>query len=264
VVGIVGDSGGDIDDYVSNTFGDDDPPIRAAVLGVFAPGDNDQPPAIRFSHGRIFGFLAGYDPVKGQRAGVYGESVEQGVTGFGIGQGTGVYGVGNIGVRGEARDGTAAIQGRSSGRAPAGDFAGNVQVSGELTVQGQNLLALIRNLQQQVGQLQQKVSTLGMTDKGEPVVQPMQRPYIDAQVRTYTGGRQIIVTGSGFSPGDVIVRISDIGNGDEYGAGPVGLPYSSIQVPGNRVYHVCAQDTQTKDDNDLSGYVWSNIQRVQT
>jgi hypothetical protein len=80
------------------------------------------------------GFLAGDDPVFGLRAGVYGESDQQGVMGIGgIHGSTGVYGntkTGDgFGVRGETTTGTA-IWGRSLGSGLAGSFIGNVQVIG--------------------------------------------------------------------------------------------------------------------------------------
>src|SRR5206468_830265 len=67
-----------------------------------------------------FGFLAGNDPVFNQHAGAYGESDQQGVMGIGTtANATGVFG-GNktgagVGVRGETKDGVAAVQGQSFG-----------------------------------------------------------------------------------------------------------------------------------------------------
>jgi hypothetical protein len=83
----------------------------------------------------IIGYLAGPDPRLNQAAGAYGESDNQGVMGVGRGGGTGVLGIGWYGVRGQSGGG-AAIQGEASGNALAGQFLGNVHVSGDLMVDG--------------------------------------------------------------------------------------------------------------------------------
>jgi hypothetical protein len=72
------------------------------------------------------------------------------------------------------------------------------------------------------------------------------------------------VGGYGFSNNnEAIIRIMD-SVGNDYPVGPVGLPYNTTPVPPNRRYTISAQDTQTKDDNDLSGYLWSNSVTVQS
>jgi hypothetical protein len=135
VLGVVGDGPGDVGNYLETTVDNQSPPVKAAVVGVVALADGDTP-VTRLRDARMIGFLAGNDPAFGQHAGVYGESDQQGVIGIGDGAGTGVYGAGNFGVRGESTDGTAAIQGHSFGTALAGNFIGNVHFSGDHTVDG--------------------------------------------------------------------------------------------------------------------------------
>jgi hypothetical protein len=89
------------------------------------------------------GFLACLDPVFQQRAGVYGESAQQGVMGITTSDsGTGVYGGGAahahapgsncIGVRGETFTGVG-VQGQSfDADGLAGKFIGNIEVTGNL------------------------------------------------------------------------------------------------------------------------------------
>ena len=118
------------------------------------------------------GFLAGADPQFHQHAGVYGESDHQGVIGLTTASGgTGVFGGGTtaagggqIGVRGETDTGVG-VQGKSSSRKGlAGNFIGNVkitgdfnvegtgdvQVTGSLSVGGVDLLSTLQDLQKQV------------------------------------------------------------------------------------------------------------------
>ena len=85
-----------------------------------------------------YGFLAGRDPTFNERAGVYGESEKQGVTGVTSTDAefsTGVFGFskngGGVGVRGETVTGTA-VYGRSFGRGLAGKFIGHVEVTGDI------------------------------------------------------------------------------------------------------------------------------------
>jgi hypothetical protein len=142
VLGVVGDADPDVTEYLDVTISDQNPPVKAAVVGV-VPQGGDENKVTRFRDARMLGFLAGYNPVyNGRHAGVYGESDQDGVVGFGDGTGdsTGVYGAGNIGVRGESKDGTAAIQGQSFGTARAGNFIGDVWVDGDLNALGDILL----------------------------------------------------------------------------------------------------------------------------
>ena len=91
--------------------------------------------AILMEDASAIGFLAGNDPRLNAPAGVYGESSYQGVMGVGNGSGTGVFGTGNYGIRGEAEDGLAAVQGQSFGSAYAGQFLGNVRVTGDIIIE---------------------------------------------------------------------------------------------------------------------------------
>lgn len=104
-----------------------------------------------------FGTLGGSDPVFHQSAGVYGQSEQQGVMGLSSSEsGTGVYG-GNLkgagyGVRADIADGVAAvsgktfgtgaaIQGESDGTGLAGNFLGDVSVTGNITCKDGNVTA---------------------------------------------------------------------------------------------------------------------------
>jgi len=116
------------------------------------------------------GRLGGEDPVFREHAGVYGESDKQGVTGVTTTDfpfSTGVFGFsqngGGIGVRGETASGTA-ILGRSFGTGLAGSFQGSVaitgdlNISGKLSVTGNDVVQLIQTLQQDVNQLERDVN----------------------------------------------------------------------------------------------------------
>jgi len=100
-------------------------------------------PGVSGANGSSRGFLAGNDPQFNQQTGVYGQSDQQGVTGLtNVPNGTGVFGGGTtaadgrqIGVRGETVGGIG-VQGKSSGSGLAGDFAGDVHVSGDLNCDG--------------------------------------------------------------------------------------------------------------------------------
>jgi hypothetical protein len=110
------------------------------AVGVFAIGTKVgvSGSLFNFSAG---GFLAGTDPQFHQHAGVYGESGQQGVMGLtNAPKGTGVYGGGttatggdHIGVRGETFNSPGVgVQGQSFGTGLAGQFIGNVEVTGTL------------------------------------------------------------------------------------------------------------------------------------
>jgi len=115
------------------------------VLRVRIQGESTDPnvPAVSGTNGSSSGFLAGNDPQFHQQTGVYGQSDQQGVTGLtNVSNGTGVFGGGTtaadgrqIGVRGETVGGIG-VQGKSSGSGLAGDFAGDVHVSGDLNCDG--------------------------------------------------------------------------------------------------------------------------------
>jgi hypothetical protein len=136
---------------------------NAGVLGTGHGGPGVKGQIGAATAAETMGFLGGRDPQFEQRAGVYGQSDQQGVMGLTtVPKGTGVYGGGTsgangdqIGVRGETQSGVGvqgqsfgdgvAIQGRSFSRDKglAGQFIGNVHVqgnpgtsSGDLRVEG--------------------------------------------------------------------------------------------------------------------------------
>jgi len=116
------------------------PPLRGATT------DPGQMGVLGINHGRGVGFLGGRDLVFGQNVGVYGQSDEKGQGVFGHAthnEGTGVFGNsvgGGFGVRGETVGGIA-VQGQSFGIGLAGQFIGNVRVTGILTAERDILLA---------------------------------------------------------------------------------------------------------------------------
>ena len=146
------------------------PPLR----GVTAERGSG---VVGVSHAKkSLGLLGGSDRVFRQSAGVYGESIQQGVFGHSTDSvGTGVYGnsVGSgFGVRGDSTDGIA-VQGQCFGGGLAGKFIGNVEVTDNLVVQGRNINALlsqvqslanlvgrVQALEQTNQQLQQQVASL--------------------------------------------------------------------------------------------------------
>jgi hypothetical protein len=131
-------------------------PVTGAVAGVWpqvTPGTPGTPGVLKAV---AFAFLAGSEPKFNQPAGVYGESIREGVMGISSGPlGAGVVGMANqsgtnldpstggsgvlessyIGVRAETQTG-AAIVARTFGPGLAGLFSGNVRVQGNLEVTG--------------------------------------------------------------------------------------------------------------------------------
>jgi hypothetical protein len=78
---------------------------------------------------KSFGLLGGSDSVFGQNAGVYGESIQQGVLGYSTAaDGTGVFGSSHdgagFGIRGESTEGVA-VKGQSLGNGRGGEFISN-------------------------------------------------------------------------------------------------------------------------------------------
>jgi hypothetical protein len=118
---------------------------------------------IGVSHAKkSLGLLGGSDRVFRQSAGVYGESGQQGVFGHSTDSaGTGVYGnsVGSgWGVRGDSTDGIA-VQGQSFGNGLAGKFIGDVEITGNLILQGLDLQSLIQQLRL-VGNFAEQIQSL--------------------------------------------------------------------------------------------------------
>lgn len=105
--------------------------------GVTGASDDVRAPAVSGTNrvSGATGFLGGQDSLFHQHVGVFGESEQQGVFGSGKDVGTGVYGTGKFGVRGEVKDGVAAIQGQSFGTGLAGSFIGLVRVQGNVEAQ---------------------------------------------------------------------------------------------------------------------------------
>jgi hypothetical protein len=112
-------------------------------------GESTDPnvPAVSGTNGSSRGFLAGNDPQFHQQTGVYGQSDQQGVMGLtNVPNGTGVFGGGTtvaagkqIGVRGETLEGIG-VQGKSFGSGLAGDFVGDVHVSGKISASDVSLI----------------------------------------------------------------------------------------------------------------------------
>jgi hypothetical protein len=143
LVGAAADVSNIIDEVTNNPGPGFSQPVNAAFAGRNALSAGG---VAVYGEARTFngltttlGFLAGVDPRYNQRAGVYGESDNQGVMGFATGNGTGVFGAGAFGLRGES-SGVAAIQGLGFGAALAGQFLGNVHVTGNISVDGDVLL----------------------------------------------------------------------------------------------------------------------------
>jgi hypothetical protein len=155
VLGVVANGDGSSDSAVLNLFAQANVEgtlvlKTAGVVGVTTLEDSGAPTdsvgvygaSSNFSAETLptYGFLAGRDPTFKERAGVYGESDKQGITGVtstDLEFSTGVFGFskngGGVGVRGETVTGTA-VYGRSFGSGKAGKFFGDVDVSGNINV----------------------------------------------------------------------------------------------------------------------------------
>jgi hypothetical protein len=267
VIGVVADTGDDVQAYRDAAIDNLNVPVTAAVVGVEAYRMPPEPPESQETGilgARIFGFIAGTDPRDNTRSGVYGESDQRAVSGFGYMNGIGVYGSGHVGVQGIAAHGKDAL---------AGSFTGAVEVTGDLTVKGQSLLDMITDLQNQVKQLQNQVkqlqdqatqsSLIGMTDQGVPCVIPNNRPTIDwppQQGTTGSGQPYIVVNGNGFTNNKAIIRVIDNAGNDSGNPGP-NAPEADLPVVlylhQGRKYTISAGDPKQEDINDLSGYLWS-------
>jgi hypothetical protein len=139
LVGAAADVANIIDEVTNNPGPGFGQPVSAAFAGRNALSDGG---VAVYGEARTFlgratmvGFLAGVDPTYKQHAGVYGQSDNHGVIGVATGNGTGVFGSGYFGVRGES-NGQAAIQGQGFGAALAGQFLGDVHVTGNISVDG--------------------------------------------------------------------------------------------------------------------------------
>jgi hypothetical protein len=215
-----------------------------------------------------FGFIAGRSPFAGEVTGVFGQGPERGMIGIaGAGGGIGVYGgsVGGAGtgVFGDAGDHQAGVIGRSSGAAGVGVQAentggglaglfqgrvrveGNTEVAGALSVNGQDLLALIQQLAQQVSRLP------GQTNFGVPVARPA-RPILVLS----KSGTTVTINGQGFTP-DAQITLhhthTEPSNAEESTTG--AFPFVFNLEAGD---HMTAEATDgTRDAFDGTGFFWS-------
>ena len=135
------------------------------------------------------GLLGGSDRVFRQSTGVYGESVQQGVFGHSTDSaGTGVYGnsVGSgFGVRGDSTDGIA-VQGQSFGSGLAGNFIGDVEISGNLN--GHSLSQIVGK----IGELENAVKELReRLQWSQPRVSQSNVPMINVIYRDVNGGNHM-------------------------------------------------------------------------
>jgi hypothetical protein len=178
-----------------------------------------------------------------------------GANGFGVsgntafGAGTGVHGHTSTGV---------GVLGTSDNTGPAGRFQGNVEITGgKVTINGQDVLDLITQLQQQVTQLQQQVQNGGLTSFGQSVARPIpgSRPQL---ISTQTGAGAFTLTGSGFQPSidhiHIIRRAGFTSDQDIFVFGnfvilPVLSPGDSVTVIGT---------DKRGDPYDTTGLLWSD------
>jgi hypothetical protein len=161
-----------------------------------------------------FGFLGGRDPVFHETAGVYGESEQAGVFGnSNSAGGTGVHGrgggAGGFGVRGEiSGTGAAAIRGQvfGPGDALAGQFDGNVRVTGKVDVTGDIRLVngdCAENFDIGTGAPVDPGTVMVLGDEGQ--LFPNKAAY-DKRVAG-------VVSGAGmFQPGIILDNVASVGN----------------------------------------------------
>jgi hypothetical protein len=242
------------------------PPLR----GVTADRGSG---VIGVSHSKkSLGLLGGSDRVFRQSAGVYGESVQQGVFGHSTDSaGTGVYGnsVGSgFGVRGDSTDGIA-VQGQSFGSGLAGKFIGDLEITGNLN--GHSLSQLL----ERIGKLENAVKELReQLQWSQPRARPSNVPMLDILYGGVSDGnhRFNIRANSLEKNRPVTIRAKD--NSDFKfeisicNSGPNGsfddtsnpcsfkVPYSG---PHDRLF-IAITDGRP-DSNDLTGLLWSNTIR---
>ncbi|GAP98433.1 hypothetical protein [Leptolyngbya sp. NIES-2104] len=234
---------------------------------------------------KSLGLLGGSDRVFRQSAGVYGESIQQGVFGHSTDPtGTGVYGnsVGSgFGVRGESTDGIA-VQGQSFGGGLAGKFIGNVEVTDNLVVQGRNINALfsqiqslgnlvgrvqglegrVQTLEQENQRLKQEIAELKNQSSGGKLPAGSPNPQISV---TKKDGK-FVVTGSGFLASTTIsIRVVDTNQPQSYftysqsseSDGALNFQQSISCVMGASL-SFSASDGRVTSGNQI----WSNIFRI--
>jgi hypothetical protein len=229
-----------------------EPPIGTTDPGpdaLFGKTDNPNASAISgINKGNTAeGFIAGKNPFHNEAVGVFGRSDKYGVLGVANKpDGIGVFGTSVAGAG-------IAIHGSATPGALAGKFVGNVDVTGgRLTVEGQDLLVLIQQIQQIVGPGKQT----GMTQFGQPIQVPTSRPTLTISNMTHggPGPQQIFLEGHGFKPGAVRLHIFHTvpGLGEEELFGPPLV----LSAPNGDHLTVVGTDN-TKDPNDLTGVLWS-------
>jgi hypothetical protein len=184
-----------------------------------------------------------------------------------------------IGVNGTSEDGTGVL-GESGGQDGigvhgkghklAGLFEGNVEVTGSLTVQKQNLSDLILKLTTRVATLEATASNV--TNGGIPVHLPTLRPVIEV---TALRPHAFDLTGSGFSSfGRIKFKVFNLTTqnsveiaGESQDENVVSnlfadkdgglVVHEQIQCNSSDVLMFSAHDGR-KDPNDLTGILWSN------
>jgi hypothetical protein len=222
---------------------------------------------------KSLGLLGGSDRVFRQNAGVYGESEQQGVFGHSTSNvGTGVYGnsVGpGFGVRGDCTDGIA-VQGESFGKGLAGKFIGNVDITGDLFVQGRSVTffliqsEILRDLLERVQALEQQGQRLRQDVDGLKKAPPPAATGGSSgrQISVQKKDGKFVVTGSGFlSRVTVTIRVvagNDIQNARTFpqsseSDGKLNFTQTINCVPGV-VLHFSATDGTLVSGNTL----WSN------
>lgn len=223
-----------------------------------------------------FGFLAGADLQFTQHVGVYGESDRQGVMGLTTDtKGTGVYGGGTsaaggrqIGVRGETSTGVG-VQGQSFGAGLAGNFIGNVEISGVLTVNGTTINTQIDQfkreiefLRLEVEQLRAAVPNHPPTPQPQPTPPPPSPPTISVSSSGSGQNATFTVIGSGFTPGaNVRVRIVDDAlneNDKQASADGQGHLNFRFSLPCQSGLNLHFSATDGRPDPNLTGVLFSN------
>ena len=269
VQGVVSDSPDSISNFLQEFI--DEPFLQegsgAGVLGVRLAAPN-QPGDFPVES---LGFLAGLSPFAGEVTGVFGQGPQRGVIGIaganGIGVFGGCFGGTGTGVFGEAGNNNVGVHGRSNGTAgvavlgenadggPAGRFLGDVDVTGKFSVNGQDVLATITQLQQTVAQIQQQLQAVGgRTNFGLLVAPPTSRPKLT--VRPDSAVSVAITMSTGFI--DHLHAIPRGGGGafDVNVFGDRGFLGGGSEPAG--VYTVMATDGKTADPNDSTNLLWSD------
>jgi hypothetical protein len=219
--------------------------------GVF--GNSDKGDGVRGRTGASDknGLIAGNDGTSPAPAGVpagngvFGYSTvpnASGVVGAHNNGGTGVFGLSQngIGIHGAGK--------------VAGQFDGNVEVMGDLRLNGASFSDLLRR----VATLEQEVARL----IGNPPA-PSTKPSINVSSRGSGSGAQFTVTGSGFLPNKTVtVRVVDAAfnmSSFQQSSDASGNITANLSIPCSSAspLHFSATDGRP-DPSDLTGVLWSN------